>query len=230
VTSRTPAVSVVVPVYNGERFLGDALASIRRQAVDGVEIIIVNDGSTDRTDDVARAFPHAAAYIAQENRGPSAARNRGIERSRAEIVTFLDADDIWPDGSLAGLLAVLEAKPHAGIVQGLTSDFWPPEVPGELPRLGSPGPPHLTFNVGGAAFRRSAFETAGLFNESLRYGEDLDLLFRARELGVVRVVVDQVAVLYRRRQTPPGYVAWTPTWPRLLKMSLDRRRAGGGEA
>jgi GT2 family glycosyltransferase len=143
-------------------------------------------------------------------------------------VTFLDTDDIWPDGSLAGLLAALEANPHAGIVQGLTRDFWPPEAPGELGRLESPGPPHLTFNVGGAVFPRWALETIGPFDESPRYGEDLDLLFRAHELGVLRVVVDQVAVLYRRRQTALAGAKRTPTWPRLLKMSLERRRTGGG--
>ena len=222
----TPAVSVIVPVYNSEPFLAEAIRSILRQGCPGLEIIVVNDGSTDRSEEIARGFPQVALTLRQENSGPSAARNRGIERSRAEIVTFLDADDLWPEGSRRGLVATLAENPQAGVVQGLTSDFWPPDARGARPTLAAPGRPRLSFNVGGAVFRRQVFDRVGLFDESLRYGEDLDFLFRVREHGVTRLVVERVAVLYRRHKDQLRRDEETKqcVWPRLLKKSLERQR------
>src|SRR5690606_28366702 len=113
-------VSVIIPVYNGERYLAEAVHSILAQTVPTLEIIVVDDGSTDGTARVAQRFGDAVCYVYQPNRGPAAARNRGLERARGEIVAFLDADDLWREGKLACQCARLEADPTLDIVLGHT--------------------------------------------------------------------------------------------------------------
>ena len=87
-------VSVVIPVFNGERFLREAVESVLVQKHSPVEIIVVDDGSIDGTAGVARSFPETVRYVHQTNQGPAAARNRGIEQARGSLIAFADADDL----------------------------------------------------------------------------------------------------------------------------------------
>ena len=93
-----PRLSVIVPVYNGERFLGEALSSVCSQCVIPMEIVVVDDGSTDGTAKIARDFD-LVRYVPQENGGPAAARNRGVENARGDLLAFLDHDDLWTRSS-----------------------------------------------------------------------------------------------------------------------------------
>src|SRR5437763_396949 len=93
-----PSVSVVVPVRNGERFLGQALESALGQTLRPTEVIVVDDGSTDATVQVAAAFP--VLVVASDGRGVSAARNTGVAASRGELIAFLDHDDVWERAKL----------------------------------------------------------------------------------------------------------------------------------
>ena len=105
--SSKPLVSVIVPVYNGEDFLVDALASIRQQDYCPLEIVIVNDGSTDGTVELAATLGQDINWIQQQNNGPSAARNAGLATARGEFIAFLDADDLWPPGKLQAQVELL---------------------------------------------------------------------------------------------------------------------------
>lgn len=100
----TPSVSVVIPAYNAERFLKDAVESVLRQTTSPLEILVVDDGSTDETGRLARALP-GVRCIHQENAGVSVARNRGIKESRGRFVALPDADDVWEDAKLATQVA-----------------------------------------------------------------------------------------------------------------------------
>src|SRR5579871_1893267 len=91
--------SVIIPVYNAEAFLAQAVESVRRQTVKPLEIIVVDDGSTDNSAQVAARLD--VHYIYQPNRGPAAARNRALTAARGQFIAFLDADDLWPDNKLA---------------------------------------------------------------------------------------------------------------------------------
>jgi len=95
-----PALSVIVPCYNMGRFLPEAVESVLAQGHPELQIIVVDDGSTDDTAACVRALPHPVEYIRQDNRGPAAARNRGIRAARHDVLGFIDADDLWPPGKL----------------------------------------------------------------------------------------------------------------------------------
>ena len=92
---QVPLVSCVIPVWNGEKYLGEAIQSVLDQTYSNIELVIVDDGSTDGTPDVIASFTNRVTSIRQEQSGPAAARNTGISASKGEIVAFLDSDDIW---------------------------------------------------------------------------------------------------------------------------------------
>jgi len=106
-----PLVSVVIPVFNGERYLRDAVQSVLDQRYAPLEIIIVDDGSTDGTATVAQSLPEAVSYLHHTNQGPAAARNRGIEQARGGLIAFADADDLWPPAKLELQLPYLINEP-----------------------------------------------------------------------------------------------------------------------
>jgi glycosyltransferase involved in cell wall biosynthesis len=112
-----PAVSVVVPLYNKERYIRRCLDSICRQTMPDFEAVVVDDGSSDRSADMAEAVGDPRIrVIRQENRGEGGARNRGIQEARGELIAFLDADDEWLPGFLEAIVALRRAYPEAGIL------------------------------------------------------------------------------------------------------------------
>ncbi|MFO1418578.1 MAG: glycosyltransferase family A protein [Methylotetracoccus sp.] len=110
-----PSVSVVIPSYNRAALLREAIASVLAQTFADIEIIVVDDGSTDGTGDVVAEFSRDSRirYIAQMNAGVSAARNTGIDAATGALVAFLDSDDLWVPDHLARLVAALEQTPDA---------------------------------------------------------------------------------------------------------------------
>ena len=127
--SATPLVSVIVPAYNAARFLPHAVESIRRQDYLPLEIVIVDDGSTDDTAEVARDLGSDIRYVYQPNAGPAAARNRGLEQARRELIAFLDADDEWPPDKLRIQVGRLLAEPELDVVTGRTHYIRLPGAP-----------------------------------------------------------------------------------------------------
>lgn len=110
----TPSFSVVVPTYNRAGLLGEAVRSVLAQSNPPLEVLVVDDGSTDETPQVASRFPEPVRYLRQENAGVSAARNRGIEEARGDVVAFLDSDDVWQPEKLAVHEAVHGRWPEVG--------------------------------------------------------------------------------------------------------------------
>jgi glycosyltransferase involved in cell wall biosynthesis len=96
--SKRPRVSVIMPVHNGQQFIADALHSIRRQGIDSLEIVVVDDGSTDRTREVLETEFPECHYLFQDRAGPASARNAGLAAARGELIGFLDADDLFAGG------------------------------------------------------------------------------------------------------------------------------------
>ena len=113
-----PLVSVIIPAYNAARFLPNAVASVRRQAYAPLEILIFDDGSQDDCARVAAELGEPVRYVRQEQSGPAAARNRGLELAQGEFVGFLDADDEWPEQKLSIQMSRLLASPELDIVLG----------------------------------------------------------------------------------------------------------------
>lgn len=194
-------VSVIVPVWNGEPFLAEALASIAAQAHAPLDIVVVDDGSSDGTAAVARRFGAGVRYAYQDNAGPAAAKNTGLALARGELVTFLDADDLWPVDKLARQVARLAHDPGVDLVMGLTQVVWASsETRAGWAARGVvlPDTPVLGPCLGSALIRRPVFERVGVFDPALRMGEDFDWFMRVKEAGVTVAVVDQVALIARR--------------------------------
>lgn len=220
------SLSVVVPVFNGEAFIAEAVGSVRGQGHAPTEILVVDDGSTDRTAEVVRSLAgDDLRYIWQENAGPSAARNRGIRMSRGEVIGFIDADDLWPPSKLAEQLPHLAPGSGADVVLGLMRCFR--QVPlGEGREFSDD---LFCFVMGCGLYRRGVFDRVGLLDESMRLGEDSDWFNRIREAGVPIKVLETAGILYRRheggvtrdiRRARRGFV-------QAVHRSLARRRRMG---
>lgn len=185
------SLSIVVPAFNAESFLGRALHSLLRQQLPVTEIVVVDDGSCDRTADVARSFGGIVKLVQQGNRGPGAARNRGIEACSGELIGFLDADDELLPDMTSLLAAALRRFPTAAVASGghlhETGGMYRRRSAGRLtPRDGSTlitdffdvARRHHIVVVGTVLVRRDALQKVGGFREDIRFGEDLDLWAR----------------------------------------------------
>lgn len=222
-----PLVSVVIPVFNGERFLREAVESVLAQKYSPLEIIMVDDGSTDGTADVARSLSETVRYLHQSNQGPAAARNRGIEHAQGSLIAFADADDLWPEDKLALQLPYLMRDPAAEIVMGRIQQVLLSETGAE-----NFAEPAFSVNLGSAIIRKSVFERVGLFDETMRYSEDVDWFMRAREGRAAIVTIDAVTLLYRQhdQNMTRGKSTSELNVLKALKRSLDRRRESTGFA
>lgn len=180
-------VSCVIPVFNGERYLAEALDSALAQTQRPIEIIVSDDGSTDGTADVARGFGDPVVYIHQENAGAPAARNRGITAARGDFVAFLDADDIWRPEKLARQSAAFAARPGLDISTTDYENFWVAELEDEERSLRVRGLQRVMagyVNQTGMV-RRQLFDKVGLFDPTLRHRDGMDWYLRAVEAGAV---------------------------------------------
>jgi glycosyltransferase involved in cell wall biosynthesis len=222
-----PIVSVVVPALNAARFLAEALASIVRQRYEPLEIVVIDDGSSDGTAEVARTFHGRPVVIEQPNRGPAAARNRGIAAAKGELIAFLDADDLWPDGKLALQVPRLTEDALLDVILGRIRYVALDDRTLEGIRFDEPGGVLTNVNLGAGVFRRSVFDRVGLFDESLRFSEDQDWFLRARESGVGIAVLGEVTLCYRLHagNMTRGKSGRELALTSVLKRSLDRRRA-----
>ena len=111
-----PVVSVVMPAYNAERFVDEALESVLKQSYQRLEVIVVDDGSTDGTAARVQAYGNPVRYLQQVNAGVGAARNRGLEAATGDYIAFLDADDLWRPEKLDVQLEIAARNPESGLI------------------------------------------------------------------------------------------------------------------
>ncbi len=192
-----PLVSIVIPVYNREKLIEEALKNILSQNYPAIEIIVVDDGSTDGTESVVRQFPFDIRYFKQDNAGPGSARNRGIKDSTGELIAFLDSDDLWPENNLEMLVNEIMGDPGLDVVHGYAQLIeYRPEDSGYEFR-GSPDG-GFGFYLGAGLYRKRVFAEVGLFDPELRYGEDGDWYNRAQEMQRNVRRIDAVTLFVRR--------------------------------
>jgi glycosyltransferase involved in cell wall biosynthesis len=193
-----PTVSVVIPVYNCERYLAHAIESAIAQEKCLTRIIVVDDGSSDGSASAAKDFGDDVHYIFQEHAGAAAARNRGIEAADSAFLAFLDADDLWTAGRLECMLAELLRDPHLDMVFGRTEEFICPSlVEDERKKLQRLPPQTPGYVVGAMLARRESFLRAGLFDTTLRIGEFIAWFVLAKRAALRFSSIDDV-VLRRR--------------------------------
>ena len=217
-----PRVTVVAAAYNGERFLKETLESVFAQDFESFEVVFVDDGSEDRTGEIAQSFP--VRYVRQENQGLPAARNAGLAVARGDLVAFLDDDDVLPPTKLSAQVRYLDEHPETGCVLGRQEwIFDGVEAPrmARDPVFGELGGIQLVT----AMIRRRVLEDLGGFDPSYRYAEDRDLFIRMREHGVGIAVLPEV-VLHKRLHGSNMTMDPPTTHPMLrsLREKLERER------
>jgi len=229
----TPALTVILPAYNAGAFLDDALRSVFRQAEPALEVIAVDDGSSDATPDRLAAWARREPrlrVIRTANAGPAAARNRGLAEASAPLVGFIDADDLWPADKLAAQLARLRDTPALDAVSGFTCYFDRADGSGLEPAADARRVTLFHVHLGATLFRRRLLEDLGGFDPARRFSEDQDLWLRLREAGRGFVILRRTTLYYRRHglsmtagKAGLGDVGLFG----VLRDSLARRRAGG---
>jgi glycosyltransferase involved in cell wall biosynthesis len=222
-----PLVSIIISVHNCARYLGESIGSALSQSYRPFEVIVVDDGSTDRSAEVAKSF-EKVCYFYQENQGVSGGRNTGIAMSRGEFIAFLDADDIWEPDKLDVQLAYMKQHPNIGITATKYLNFL---EPGTLPPAWMDLKNHLgevsTYIPSTWMVRRQTIEEVGVFSLDYRAAEDTEWLRRARDLQVAMEVIPHTLA---RRRFHGTNLSWQEAHRnrshilKILRESLTRRK------
>jgi len=218
---RSPKVSVIMSVYNGENFLEEAVRSILNQTFSDYEFIIINDGSTDRTPQILASFDDPRLVIVnQDNRGLTISLNRGIRLAQGEYIARMDADDISEPERLERQAEVLDHEPDVAVVacwykviDEKGEVLAHRRLPDDSKQLAKLLPHKNMLCHGSVLMRKKATEIVGLYNENLRYAQDYELWLRMLHKGFVFSVVPEF--LYRHRISPDS----------VAKLYLQRRYA-----
>jgi glycosyltransferase involved in cell wall biosynthesis len=224
-----PLISVVVPVFAGERFLGEALDSIAAQTHSSVETIVVDDGSPDHSVQIAAGRP-GVRVLREPHRGVAAARNTGLSAARGELIAFLDQDDQWRPRKLARQLAALAERPELEIVLShmeMTLVAGTPRPSWFEPAwLTGPQPGYVpsTWLV-----RRGAFDRIGPFDTSFQIACDSDWLTRAKDAGLASEMLAESLVRWRVHGANGSYDRETMRREtfRMLRGTAARQREAG---
>ena len=220
-------VTVMIGVYNGAPYLTEAIDSVLAQTKPPLELLVVDDGSTDGSGAIAAAYGDPVRCIRQERGGMAASRNRAIREAAGDYFAFLDADDRFPPSKLERQLAVFDADPELDVVYGNVTEFLSPDLDDEaraLLRQPTHDVPWPTPNL--MLVKREAFFRVGLFSTDLKVGIGVDWFARASELGL-KSAVPPVVVLERRLHADNNGIRerqFKPQYLHVLKASLDRRR------
>ena len=216
-------VSVIIAVYNSEQYLAEAIESALAQTYRPTEVIVVDDGSTDQTANIARSYKELQ-YIYQPNQGVAVARNRGLEAAQGEFIAFLDADDMWVPNKLRLQVRYLVDHPHIGGTIGRMQNFLDPGV------TVSQQAKSVLFereHVGLMTLvaRKTVFEQAGGFDPSYRVGSDFEWFTRAKDTGILMAILPEI--LLHRRIHDSNLCSDTPavvsSLLRMFKSSIDRQ-------
>lgn len=202
-----PKVSVIIPTFNRASYVCEAIDSVLAQTYQDLEIIVVDDGSTDDTLPVLETYGERLRLLRQKNSGPAVARNRGIFAARGEYIAFLDSDDLWVPSKLEKQVAVLDSEPEIGLVytdcfkgkslEDITNGSggcyaeWAPQsgdIFGQLTRLNLVATPSVLVRF--AVLRR-----VGIFDPLLRRGEDYDLWLRIAHVTKARFLPDVLCLI-----------------------------------
>lgn len=222
--------SVIIPVRNGERFIADAIGSALRQIDDTDEILVVDDGSTDKTREVVEQIKEARVRIIPGlTKGVSSARNIGIDFAAGDFISFLDNDDVWPPDRHKILLDALRNNPDYDAAYGRIHVVVEPDATAILQPEPLEGK-YFYSTVGTGLYRRNLIERAGKFAEDMHFGEDTDFSLRLQETGMRAYHADIVSLLYRRHRdnTSNDYIQNRNGLTEAIVRKLQRARKRSG--
>jgi len=224
-----PLISCIVPAFNGERYLKEALDSILAQTYRPLEILVADDGSTDATAAVVARYGEQVRYLCQSTAGPAAARNLGLRAALGALVAFLDQDDLWHPEKLSRQLSRFQARPTLDLCVTHVRMFWISGLREEAARhrhhrraQAVPG-----YTTGTLLARRRLFDTVGRFNPSLWFSDASDWFLRAGERRAVMELLPDVLMFHRVHRDNLSRrlaAASRAEYVGIVKASLDRRR------
>jgi len=222
----SPLVSVIIPVYNCERYLAAAIESVLGQTYQPIEVIVVNDGSSDRSGAVAKSFGKAIVYAEIEHSGGATALNRGVELSQGEYLAFLDADDLWVGDKLTWQMSALASSSQLEAVFGHIEQFVSPEIDSDSSNFVvqtkvSPG-----YHKDTLLIKQKSFARIGNFNPEFETIDFIEWYLRAVEGELNSLMLSQIVANRRLHQTNTtlSRPQYRVEYARVLKASLDRRR------
>jgi glycosyltransferase involved in cell wall biosynthesis len=188
-------VSTIIPVFNGAGYVSQAIDSVLNQTFTQVEVLVVDDGSTDDTQQQVLAIKDTRVrYFSQPHAGASAARNYGVQNSCGQFLSFLDSDDLWESHKLATQVAVFAHNPQVDMVFGHYIEFLSHKLVAPGVTLTEPSP---AYSSGTMLIKRTAFDRVGKFSTQWQLGEFIDWYTRAVDLGLRTVMLPE-ALLWRR--------------------------------
>lgn len=222
-----PLVTAAIPVRNGEAYLAEAIESVLCQSRPCDQVIVVDNGSTDRSAAIAAGFGPAVELVSEPRPGIGAARNAARRAARGDYLAFLDADDLWEREKTALQIAAFEAEPGLQLVFGHVRQFVSPNLAAEEGEgLRVPVDPQPGQHIGAMLARRAAIEAIGPWPEDVRVSDGLTFFLRAGELGLEQTMLAETVT--RRRVHGANHSIHNRDergeFARHLKRSLDRRR------
>jgi glycosyltransferase involved in cell wall biosynthesis len=226
--NNSPLISVVMPVFNTEKYVAQAITSVLNQTYRPIEIICINDGSTDATKRVLESFGDSIIFVdSKENGGIGMARNKGIHMVKGEYLAFMDADDIWKPEKLALQINQLYKNPRLDMVFTYSQFFLSPDIAQatkdmrHLPDNAIPGYIAPTVLV-----KKSSFDKVGLFQTHWKVGEFIAWLTKAKDMGLQYMVMPDILHLRRIHQTNTVVTqrSQRSDYVKIVKEMLERKR------
>jgi len=230
-TEPNNSISAVITAYNSEKYIAEAIECVIAQTCPPDEIVLIDDGSMDETRRIVKTFKNRVRYVYQDNSGASAARNTGIANACCEIISFLDADDLWLTDKLLKQKAAFTADRSLDMVFVHAQNFYSPELDAEAikkihgPMEAMPGHIPSAFSN-----RKESFARIGPFNTNLKMGEFIDWYGRAKEYSLSETMIPEVLVRRRLHTSNLGIAQRTMAhqdYLKIIRQKIKRSRDSG---
>ena len=219
-------ISIVIPVFNAELYLSEAINSVLNQSNPPHEIIVINDGSTDQSLEILESYEKKIKLISRENKGVAFSVNEGIQLASQPWIGFIDADDLWMPNKLELQYRYLSENPEVQILFGQMRQFISPELPISIKdTIYCPSVPESGFIRPAMLAHQSIFKKFGLFDSNLRIGDFIDWFQKIKENGVKFECLDET--VYQRRLHKNSLSSRSGAqneFLKILKAKLDRAR------
>jgi glycosyltransferase involved in cell wall biosynthesis len=222
-----PLISCIMPTRNGERFIAAAIESLLKQEWRPIEIVVVDDDSSDRSAEIAAAFGEPVRVVSHPVANPVLARNYGLRLAAGEFFGFLDHDDLWAADKLALQMAAFEEDSALDVCVGMIQRFTQASPQVEMTMVGPAVPGYLTIAM---LARRRAFERVGPLNPDNFHSDSAEWFLRARTRGIAVRLLPQTLVYHRDHDSNRSLLRGDTSraeFLRLLKSKLDQERGRG---
>lgn len=223
--AQAPLIDVIIPVFNGESFIGEAVDSISKQTHRNLRIIIVNDGSTDHSREKIEALACAnpnLVFIDMPHGGPSVALNAALRRAKADWLAFLDCDDLWAPSKLTSQLAALQADPSLGICFTQMKEF--DDTTAFKTQFRARAEPLDGIGKSSMLCRRSTFTRVGAFNETVKIGDFIEWFNRCKNQGIRHIVLPDVMTFRRIHDSNMSREVTAADYLQVIRLHLKGKK------